>query len=77
MDGGRLRLSQVVDHFRPNQDTTLVKVFLVSREVLGQNFEIKTEILDVQQDGLTKMRFKNGDNISVDIVAISPAVTEP
>jgi hypothetical protein len=77
MDGGRLRLSQVVNYFRPNQDATLVKVYLVSKEVLGQNFDIKTEILDVQQDGLTKMRFKNGDKISVDIVAISPAVTEP
>ena len=73
---GRLRLSQVVNHFCPNLDATLVKVYLVTKEVLGQNFQIKNVIVDVKHDGLTKMQFKNGDKISVDIVTNRPVVTE-
>ena len=71
-----MRLSQVVNHFCPNQDATLAKVYLVTKEVLGQNFQIKNVIVDVKHDGLTKMQFKNGDKISVDIVTNKPVVTE-
>jgi len=60
-DGGRLHLSQVVNHFCPNQPS--VKVFLVTREVVGQNFIFKNEILKARQDGLTEMKFKDGNTI--------------
>ena len=49
----------------------------MTTEADGQNLIFKNEILNARQDGLTEMRFKDGDKISVDIVAESPCLVKP